>query len=423
MRPLLVRLGLAAALALLAGLGLLLAILPGQSPARALSSFSFEPEGLRALFLVGEALDLPVSAWRDVPERLPAAGTLLVLPHLPEPPPALPPALASGEGLAFRQSRALVHYGTFVEQGGTLLVLGVGAEELATLERELALDCLAPLELEVDPFAGGPLVLADGSELELAEGPLGLFRGARAALVRDAAGRAVGALQPCGAGRVALLALAAERFDNAHLAAEPDHALLFVRLVEALGPCERLAFDEYALGGWSPDTVPELALRPNLAALSLHALLLLLVLVWRSAWSGPFARDPAPVQAGSALARAQGLGALLARARRFDLLAGFLRAAWLERWDARAGRRAAGPSPEERLTFVAGGDERRRARLAELFAAAPASLAELERLERALAALEAELAGPARAPAPTTLARRRVAAQNRRPAPPAAPSP
>lgn len=413
--PRLARLGLAAALVLLAALGLLLAVLPSRSPARALSSFSFEPEGLRALYLVGEALDLPVRAWRDVPERLPAAGTLLVLARLPEPPPALPPALASGEGLAFRQSRALVHYASFVEQGGTLLVLGVGPEELDRLERELALTCLEPLELEVDPFAGGPLVLQDGTELAFEEGPLGLFRGAHGALVRDVAGRVVGAQQPCGAGRVALLALAAERFDNAHLAAEPDHALLFVRTVEALGPFERLAFDEYAAGGWQPDSVPELALRPELAALSLHALLLLVVLVWRAAWSGPFPRDPAPVQATSALARARGFGSLLARARRFDLLAGFLRAAWLERWDARAGRRAAGASLEERLAFVAGGDERRRARLAEPFAATPASRAELERLEQALAALEAELAGPA-----PTLARRRVAAQNRRPASPGA---
>jgi hypothetical protein len=320
---------------------------------------------------------------------------LLVLARLPEPPPALPPALTRED--APPQQRALAHYARFVEEGGTLLVLGAAQNELAELEEGLALACLAPLEFRAEPFIGGPLVLPDGMELEFEERPAGTFTGAHGALLCDLAGRAVGALQPCGAGRVALLALPAERFDNAHLAAEPDHALLLVRMVEALAPIERLAFDEYALGGWRPTSVPALALRPRLQALSLHVFLFLLVLVWRSAWSGPFARDPAPERSASALARAHGFGRLLARAGRHDLLAGFLRRAWIERGATRCASAADGF--DRALAELAGGDERRWARLrASLEARTITSEAELDSLARDLDQLEDELAQARRTP-------------------------
>jgi hypothetical protein len=141
-----------------------------------------------------------------------------------------------------------------------------------------------------------------------------------------------------------------------------------------------------------------LAFGPRLACLSLHALLLLLVLGWRSAWSGPFPRDPEPVLAASPLARARGFGQLLARAGRFDLLARFLRGAALERWQARAGGGRMGarmpeeaPALAERLRELAHGDEALSARLRTLFSHVPKNAAELAALEAQLAALETEL--------------------------------
>jgi hypothetical protein len=100
------------------------------------------------------------------------------------------------------------------------------------------------------------------------------------------------------------------------------------------------------------------------------------------------------VLASSPLARALGFGRLLVRAGRFELLASFLRRGSLERWDARAGHRAAPgevPDAGARLAALAGGDARRRERLERVFARRPASAAELRELAAELDALEPEL--------------------------------
>ena len=94
MRGGLARLGLAAGVAVLIVLGLLLAILPSRGVDRDDSVYSFAPKGLRALFLLEERLGLPVEAWNEAPGHLSGPSTLLVLPRLPEEPPAVPAALA-----------------------------------------------------------------------------------------------------------------------------------------------------------------------------------------------------------------------------------------------------------------------------------------------------------------------------------------
>lgn len=413
MRSVLTRLALVAGLVVLVLLVALLALLPSQGAARDLSVYSAEAQGWRALYLTLEGLGFPVEPWTRAPAELPARGTLLVQGALPDRPPSMPAALAEPDADAEarttpdgtagpRRGRDLVHYRRFVEDGGTLLVLGAGADELSFLRDELTLSGLEGIVFEVPQTMPSELELPGGERVGRSR-PEGHFSFPRGETLVRAGERAAGAVFASGKGRVALLALPSERFDNGDLAREGERMLLVVRLIEALrppgasgaSPFARVLFDEYALGAWRPASVLELAFAPGLALLSLHALLLAALLLWRSAWSGPFARDPEPLRAASPLARARGFGRTLARARRFDLLARFLRRGLLARWDARSGVRLPGEpdaaEEEARLRRLARGDERRLARLRELCARVPASEAELARLETELCALEPEL--------------------------------
>lgn len=419
MGKLLARLGLALGVALVVLVGVLLAVLPSPGEERAHSVFSAQEDGLRVLFLTLEALDLPVEAWSAAPGELRGAGTLLVLPALPAAPPALPAALADGEGAPLWRGRGLAHYRRFVAEGGTLLVLAAGTEALAFLRDTLALEGLLGLEAEAlaprkpSPQLGlggmtpgaGRVTFEGGESFALPIGPVARFLGARAdeVFARSENDEALGVRRASGEGSVALLALPLELFENGALEEQAEPALVFVRALEQLASCERMLFDEYALGGWRPPPFARLAFSRELAWLSLNVLLLCLVLGWRSAWSGPFARDPERLLPASPLARARGFGRMLARAGRFDLLARLLSEGVLQRWERRAGRRPA-PSgaasseagPEAalatRLAAFARGDARLGARLNELFVTrAPRDEAELEALETALRALEEEL--------------------------------
>jgi len=454
---LLARLGAAAGVALVVLVGVLLALLPSQGEERAHSVLSNAPSGLRALYLAAEGLGFPVRPWRAAPGELAGAGALLVWSARPAPPPPLPAALAQpeGEASALRRSRELGHYRRFVEEGGTLLVLGAGAGELAFLRDTLGLEGLdglaregaqedaedrteepeagepegeqapesdtheAPAEPSADTDASAPPAEHDetreqetrvrfrgGEEVTLACG-VTRFRGVleEETFVHDSYGEVVGFVRASGAGRVALLGVRPAAFENGALQAHRDALLVFVRALEALAPAERVLFDEYALGGWKPEPVSRLAFSPRLALLSLHLVLLVLVLGWRSAWTGPFARDPEAWLVASPLARARGFGRLLARANRWELLARLLRHGVLARLEARTGRFSApseGSAPSAgagveaelaaRIERLARGDERRRARLTDLFVTrAPRDEAELSALERELATLEAEL--------------------------------
>ncbi len=400
MAKLLTRLGLALGAALLVLVGLLLAVLPSRGEQRAHSVFSAEKDGLRALYLTLESLGFPVAAWSEAPGELGGAG-VLVLTELPAAPPALPAALASGGAAEpdspLRRGRDLAHYRRFVEEGGTLLVLGVDDEALEFLRSTLGWTELADVESVWIGRDESSVVWFGAERLELGEGPgRGLRAGAAGeVLARTEDGSALVLLERLGRGRLVLTTLPAARLDNQDLAESGAAAQFLVRTLEALAPCERVRFDEYALGGWRPASVTSLAFAPRLVWLSLHALALLLVLGWRSAWSGPFARDPEAWLAASPLARARGFARLLARAGRFDLLARLLRQGLLERWEARAGRRGELRTLEERLAALARGDAGRGARLSELFVTrAPRDGAELEALARELRALEGELFGP-----------------------------
>jgi hypothetical protein len=401
MQRLLVRLGLAAGAALLVFVGVLLTVLPSRSEAREHSVFSFEPAGLRALYLLCEELGFPVEPWSEAPGHLDGRGALLVLTELPEGPPS-EPMRASGkseEDAAPRRSRALAHYRHFVEEGGTLLALGIAPEGLDFLRDDLGLGGLAGVSVEEFVSPGVEVLLAGGERIPLR----GMLEVARrlclseegmTVLARAGDGSPVAVSCPSGAGRVALTMLPADWLENEALAGQGDTALVFVRLLEALAPFERVLFDEYALGGWRPVALEALAFSPRLAWLSGHLLLLLLVLGWRSAWSGPFPRDPGSSLAASPLARARGFGRTLARAGRWDLLARLLRRGLLARFEARAGRRAPAGEPDlaARLRALARGDRSRHARLTELFVErAPADERELAALEADLRALELEL--------------------------------
>lgn len=420
MRSTLARLGAGSGALLLVLVGVLLAILPSPGSVRARSVFSTTPSGLRALYLLCESLGFQVEPWSKAPGELAtpsqakggsSQGTLLVLAHLPEAPPALPGVLTEGRSgeTPARRSRDLVHYRAFVEQGGTLLLLGARQEEIDFLGEALGWTDFVELEdasLFESPGLARDIVLVGDERLVLAASVRRHLRPrepevgppAGTILVRAEDGSALVLARAVGAGRVVLSSLPLDGLDNRALAKDGEPALVFVRVLEGLAPLRRVLFDEYALGGWRPEAASSLAFSSRLAGLSLHVLLILFLLGWRATWSGPFPRDPVPWLAASPLARAQGFGRTLARAGRFDLLTRLLRGGVLGRWEARAGRRSTAADAEElpeRLRALAAGDGARLARMEALFLGrAPTSEGELARLDAELRALEGRLFAP-----------------------------
>jgi hypothetical protein len=132
--------------------------------------------------------------------------------------------------------------------------------------------------------------------------------------------------------------------DNAHLAVA-ENSVLLVRLVESAGPVDRVLFDEYALGGWTPLSPIDLAFSPRWFVASAHVLVLLAVALWSVSWVRQFPRDHEPLHHASALVRARGHAGFLASAGRWGLLARMLGAGVARRLGARPSRAA---SPGER---------------------------------------------------------------------------
>jgi hypothetical protein len=399
------------------GAGVLLALLPSDTDPRARSVASFENDGLRVLYLTLERLGFPVAPWHRAPGELSGPGTLLVQAQRPT---------AAENKSSRRYERDLAQYRRFVEEGGVVLFLDVGTSTLAFVKSHLGgpgLDELAFQEVrdegeEEQPDASESLPSAGPSRArlfvgdeELACASRGHFEGEGfRTLVRDVEREPVGVEVQLGAGRIILLAVGAQRFSNENLRERRDYGVLCVRLLENLRPFERVLFDEYVLGAWRPPSPFALAFSPRLAWFSVHVLLCCVFLVWRGAWAGPFARDPAPLRAASPLARARGHARLLARHGRFDLLGRLLRAAWLERRGVRGMDSAEEQALPSEWKHLVRGDSQLAERLRSLFGREPRTEAELATFARELAALDLTLgtAPRARGPGPAVPTRSAV---------------
>ncbi len=298
--------------------GSLLLFLPGSGAPRGESVLSTQEDGRRALLLLLDELGYDARAFTESPAELPRGGAALVLAAVP-PEPVLRPSEeepASGP----RGRRDPRHYRRFVDEGGVLLAPASEAM-LAFLVEDLGFDAareidwipgreLAAVELasgEACAFAGTPERLAS-----LDPGP----SGARL-LALSPQGTGFAVALPCGAGTLVLSAPGPDPWANERIA-RGEHALLFVRLLELVGSPRTVLFDEYALGGWTPDSPVELAFAPEGFVLSAHLVLFSFLLLWRLVWVRAFPRDPEALAHVSALSRARALARLLERSGRSE---------------------------------------------------------------------------------------------------------
>jgi len=396
---------------LVAGLlvvALLASVLPSTVEGVEGSVYSFEQDGrAAALGLLGE-LGYDARPWTRAPGELVGRSHLLVLPTVPERPLGYDSPEADGpQRTGSRRLRDPLHYRRFVEDGGTLLTV-FGPEMRDFLVDDLGLDALAELDLRERVDSEGfsipaELSLEGGESLSLAPGALNrVFRPLPVVApletrVATASGRGVVLEMRLGQG--SLLLLADDRFLWNERIQKQDAALLFVRLVESRAPGTRVLFDEYALGGWTPESPLELALAPGAIGFTLHLAAFVLLLVWAGAWVGPFPRDPEPLEQLSPLARARSLAGLLASTRRFGLGAALLRRGVLRRLVRGHGAREVdGELAPERVAALLGPLAPRLAdvggleRASELFSGAlPTDRAGLSRLASDLEALESHL--------------------------------
>ncbi len=362
------------ALVLLVGLAITAKLLQPASQVPEGSVDSAEPEGRKALLLLLQKLGFDARAWREPPVELAREHALLWLPCVPprsgpmavsersakpkdakkrasgKTPEAetkedeaeeAPPDLASSP--ARTGAFGLVHYGEFVRSGG-VLVIAAGSSTKRFLVEDLGIPessipkvadyVEAGVEQFEDPSGDRLSIDVRKSGVLVPELPGSAFRPIVQVQGEELRERDILAAEiPLGSGRVVLLG------DDAFLAnsriGEHDHALFAVHLARALAPSsgssppwsdqgKRVLFDEYALGTWQPGTPVAMLASPRLFLATLHALLLLGLVVLRAAWARDFPRDPATQRTTSPLLRARALGGLLVRAKRFDVLSRFL---------------------------------------------------------------------------------------------------
>jgi len=356
----------AAALVLLVALAITARFLQPESNAPEGSVDSAGPEGRKALLLLLQELGFDAEAWREAPEQLVHERGMLWLSCVP---PRSGPVSVSersspsgdetkkedesnaGNEEAPSPARAgafsLGHYGEFVRSGG-VLVIAASQETRRFLLEDLGIpgSAIPPSASETDAgvrtfedTSGEPLSIDVRKNGILVPGPeSSAARPIVAAKDEDGFDDEILAAEiPLGAGRVVLLG------DDAFLAnseiGKNDHALLAARLGRDFAPDRRVLFDEYALGTWQPGTPVAILASPRLFLATLHALLLIGLVVLGAAWAREFPRDPMTQRTTSPLLRARALGGLLVRAKRFDVLSRFLlegAARGLERRDLRA---------------------------------------------------------------------------------------
>jgi len=345
---------------------LLLRLLPSATEAPRGSVFSSEPHGRRAALLVLDELGFDARSWTRSPGHLPRTQALLVLPAVPETPPAYEaaPAVDADPAAASRSARRLrdpLHYLRFVEEGGTLLAVA-SEEMLAFLSETLGLDEVAQLELlpeeggeepdeegdgqgDGEPVPACRISLRSGERLDLRWRPRAHFGALPTfspfeVIAADEQRRNLCVRASVGRGAVALLAPDDDLFLNRALG-EGENGLFLVRLVEQLGGGGEVLFDEYALGGWTPDSPIDLALAAGSLGFTLHLALWACLALWLLAWTRAFPRDPEPLAQVSAIQRAGGFAGMLADAGRWDVLARMLRVGVLRRLAGRVGLRRA----------------------------------------------------------------------------------
>lgn len=354
------------------------------------------PDGRRALRALLDELGVPTERWVSPPGELTGDTGLLWLPCAPEP-------YTRTTGPPVGDLHAARHYRDFLLDGGTLMLPAHGAEDFLVRELELyAFDGLERAKVRVNDdragVIGGPLLAIelDGESAydpdELPEDLVGrvALAGGDLLVVEGAVGH----------GRVFVFGANRAWLDNEHLA-RGDHAALALQLLHEVRRGGAVAFDEYALGQWTPPGALALVLGPRLILLFVALLGWLLVALWRRAWVGPFPVETEAIEALSPVTRARARAGLLERARRHDLAGAALVRGVL----ARLARRhhlqhlAADPGASlDALAALARADDQRERWHHDLFTRPVRGAADLERVAALLDEVEDALAVPTPSP-------------------------
>ncbi len=329
-----------------------ISFLPSPEGSRRASVFSTEPGGRRAALLLLEALDVPAKAWTRSPGNLPRGEGVVFLAETPPTPPGY------GDSSDGQPTRARVktsrrmrdpqHYLRFLEEGGVIFTEGsdarleflrelLGPRQLADVKRAGKRD---PDGVEVIFASGETLRCGSWGGLWFEDLPLGTTIETVAV---DGDSRPLVLEVPVGRGSVYLLP-GDEFLDNDQVG-EDDNGLLLLSLLAQGGMRGEVLFDEYALGGWVPDSPFDLALAPDNILFTLHLFAVLGLFLWGAAWPSSFPRDPRPLGHVSPLARARAHGGLLESARAWRLVARMLRDGVLMRSGHRHGLRSEGGEP------------------------------------------------------------------------------
>ena len=337
------------------------------------SVFSAEGRGRNVSFELLSHLGFNAQAWTGAPGDLPQSPSLLLATHAPVAPEHYEAAESKASGPSFDGSYAPSHYRGFVEQGGTL-VLNAGSDKWGFLERQFDvmlepastvevafddLESIVPAESEEAAMGGSFGTDVDSRrdyfrrsesfEAELRGAGSGLepltlnweFEGLPVEprdfepLLTTPEGDWVMASLSVGKGHL-VLSESDFFFDNDFIERD-QNALLVVRLAERFALDRNVYFDEYSLGGWTPESPLDMAFSLPARPLSVHLVLLMLLVFWSAGWVRWFPRDPAPLGAISAGMRARGLAGLLQGRRRWELLAQMLRQGVLRRLGRRTG--------------------------------------------------------------------------------------